>query len=234
MGSFGNPPQDISDIYIIFVMSMFDTYQIDYSSLVDPILKKYENSKETDDSYVMSFVGLLYENLGEKLKADTIAQQLIANQNSTTGEFEKAKSTITLSRGKSKSLETSAVALLLLMRNDFTKFNKQIEKGVNYLLTNMQDGYFASTQATILCLKAIVKYSQLLSTKGKGVKTFETIINNFKREYSFEITNGKDEEFEVLSFDELKNTQETSLNVRFEPKFSLEEGEKYVFSVNYK
>lgn len=234
MDSFGRPLQSLSDLFIIFVFSLMKVYIEDYKSIVNDILAKYETMTGTYDCYNRAFVGLVYINLGKVTEANTIADKLISYQDSDSGAFEKEVSTITMSRGMSKTLEATALALLLLMEVDSTKFNKQIEKGINFVLGNMQMGYFSSTQATILCLKAIVKYSELLSTKNKGIKEFEVFIDEIMKNYNFETTDDNDKEFPVISFEELKNTQKTSLDVKFKPKFTLVDEEKFVLSVNYK
>ena len=233
LDSFGSPPQQISDIYIVFVMSMFDQYEIDYSSVVDPVISKFESGSSTSDSYLLSFVGLLYENLGKKDKANALTSTLIANQDSSTGEFTSVDATITLSRGKSKAVEATAMALLFLIRNDSGKHMDNVEKGVEFLMKNMSFGYFYSTQATVLALKALVTYSKYMTSIKAGTKSFDVAIDGVTKKYEVEVSENPDKEYPPVIFEEFKDTEKSSLLFNITPNFSLEKNSKYVFSVDY-
>ena len=41
LDSFARPPQDISDVFILFVMTLLENYSVDDSALLDPVLKNY-------------------------------------------------------------------------------------------------------------------------------------------------------------------------------------------------
>ena len=233
LDSFGNPPQEISDIYIVFVMSMFDQYNIDYSSVINPILSKFESSSNTNDSYLLSFVGLLYENLGKKEEANSIAGKLIQNQ-IDSGEFSSVDTTITLFQGKSKSVEATAMAILFLLKNDLGNFMDKIEKGVDFLMDNMNFGYFFSTQATVVALKALVNYSEYMTAVQVGSKSFDVTIESVKKQYDVNISEDKDEEYPALVFEEFKDTSLTNLNVGIAPKFTMDPKSKFMFSLDYK
>ena len=233
MDSFGNPPQEISDIYIVFVMSMFDQYNIDYSSVVNPIISKFESGSTTNDSYLLSFVGLLYENLDLKDKAMEIASRLIQNQDSLSGEFKSVETTITLSQGKSKSVETTAMAILFLLESDSSNYMEIIEKAVDYLMKNMNFGYFFSTQATVVALKALVKYSEFMTSVKTGTKNFEVNIESVVKDYEVEVSDDTNKEYPSITFEEFKDTTLTNINVSISPKFTLEEKSKYMFSLDY-
>jgi hypothetical protein len=233
LDGFGNPPQQISDIYIVFVMSMFDTYQIDYSSIVDPIINKFESGSDSSDSYLLSFVGLLYENMGKKDKANGITGKLIQNQDSETGEFTSVDATITLSNGKSKAIEATAMAILFLIENDSGNYMEQIEKGVDFLTKNMSFGYFYSTQGTVLALKAIVRFSEYMTSVKAGTKKFKVIVDGVTKEYQVEISDDPQQEYPPLVFEEFKDTPKTSIDVQVVPEFELEKNSKYMFSFEY-
>ena len=61
---------------------------------------------------------------------------------------------------------------------DSDLYLKNIERGINYIIESVEDGgRFSSTQATILCLKALVLYTKFLTgISGKG--TFDVAIND--------------------------------------------------------
>jgi hypothetical protein len=233
LDSFGNPPQEVSDIYIVFVMSMFDQYQIDYSSIINSVISKYESGNQSTDSYMISFVGLLYENLDEKTKANSMAQRLVQNQDSSTGEFTSVDATITQSYGKSKSVEATAIAILFLLKNDSGQYMEQVEKAVDYLMKNMSFGYFFSTQATVLALKALVTYSEYMAVSNAGLKSFDVAIEGITKTYEVDISEDPDQEYDPIVFEDFKDTDKTSLSYNITPNFTLDENSKYVFSIDY-
>ena len=233
LDSLGNPIQEFSDVFITQVMSEFDDYDIDYSSIIDPIIDKYESSSRTSDSYLMALVGLIFENQKKKDKANSIAAKLIQNQDAETGEFKLAESTITRSRGMPKSVETTALAVLFLIRNDSGNFMEQIEKAINFLSKNANFGNYFSTQGTVLSLKANIKFSEYVAASKAGKKNFEVQIEDVTKTYEVDISENPNAEYDPLVFDEFKDTQLTSINVNIIPKFTLEKNSKYVFSLDY-
>ena len=68
-----------------------------------------------------------------------------------------ANTTITLSKGVNKDIETTAIAVLAWL-NDPVKYAKNIEAAIFWLSSYLQVGTFGSTQATVLSLKALTSY----------------------------------------------------------------------------
>ena len=70
--------------------------------------------------------------------------------------------------------------MLAWMNINGTMFSPQIELGIEYLLKSVKDGgRYGSTQATVLCLKALVKYAKMFGgIKGQG--DFVLYLNNEK------------------------------------------------------
>ena len=77
-------------------------------------------------------------------------------------------------------IETTSLSMLAWMNINGTMFSPQIELGVEYLLKSVKDGgRYGSTQATVLCLKALVKYAKMFGgIKGQG--DFVLYLNNEK------------------------------------------------------
>jgi uncharacterized protein YfaS (alpha-2-macroglobulin family) len=57
---FSRPPQFCSDIYILFILTLMDDYHINYKSIVEDKIKKYEKTNSTDDMYLNAFICLVY------------------------------------------------------------------------------------------------------------------------------------------------------------------------------
>jgi uncharacterized protein YfaS (alpha-2-macroglobulin family) len=60
--SFSRPPQFCSDIYIIFILTLMDDYNVNYKSIVSHKINDYESGKNSsrNDSYLGSFIALIY------------------------------------------------------------------------------------------------------------------------------------------------------------------------------
>jgi hypothetical protein len=116
--------------------------------------------------------------MGQKAKAQEAVEKIINHQNKD-GSFSQAKTSITRSSGKSLIIETSSLVLLSMLRVDSVKYSSQIKKTVAFLISSMNGGYFGSTQATILALKALVEVMQK-SKQSEGVKQFEISWNSNK------------------------------------------------------
>jgi len=80
--------------------------------------------------------------------------------------------------GNNLVVETTSLAVIDWLNIDAGKFSANIELSVGYLLKAVKDGgRYGSTQATILCLKALVNYSKVFGgVKGSG--SFVLSVNN--------------------------------------------------------
>src|SRR5205085_4917734 len=102
------------------------------------------------------------------------------------GSWPGAKETITMSGGESLEIETTAFAMLALIKaSPNNEYATQIRAGAEYI-NKHRGGYgqWGNTQATILGLKALVAYSEsarqmasggkaTLFVNGQAVKTIE-------------------------------------------------------------
>ena len=93
----------------------------------------------------------------EKDKALKIIRQLAETQNGEGG-FTKAKTSVTRSSGKGLAVETTSMALIAFLRSGEPAFNENIERSVEFLVKNMNQGYWGSTQSTILAMRALIEF----------------------------------------------------------------------------
>ena len=225
LDSFARPPQTVSDVYILFVMSLLETYAIDYSKLLDPVLKKYtQDAFKENDSYLLAFVGLAYQNQNKNDQANSVIAKLLKNQEES-GEFSSMETSITRSRGKNLRVETTAAALILLQKTDFTRYSSQIAKGIEFLQQNMQDGYFGSTQTTVLALKALSENSKNVNDSKRDQMHFDVDVAGNNQKFTVHKDQDDSVEFALGS--------ESPIEVEIESRDDMQEGEKHVFSVKY-
>ena len=121
--------------------------------------------------------------MGENKKAEDAVTKMI-NYQVKNGSFPQSKTSITRSSGKSLLIETTSLALLSMLKVNPDKWADQIKKSVDFLLSSMNCGYFGSTQATILAMKALVEFMKE-NTKISDECLFEVSLNSSK--YSLKV-----------------------------------------------
>jgi hypothetical protein len=84
--------------------------------------------------------------------------KLVKNQDAA-GNVKSAVASITHSGGDALAIETTALSALAWMHDPAYAAN--VEKGVMWIVESNKNGRFASTQSTILALRAIVSYDAL-------------------------------------------------------------------------
>ena len=158
LDTFGRASQDITDAYIVWVLTQ------DAKFSYDDLKNEFENlnklSQNNNDPYFLSlYCGALY-NVDELDLAEEIADRVKPNED--TGAVEGAQSSITNSRGKSLLLETTSLAALNWLNLNPSKFSKNIDLSIGFILGSIKNGgRFGSTQSTVLSLKALVRYTQI-------------------------------------------------------------------------
>lgn len=115
--------------------------------------------------------------MGQKEKAKEVVEDIIKCQ-TPEGSFEDARTSITRSCGTSLYIETTSLALLCMLRVDYAQWTVQIRKAVDFLMKRMNSGYFGSTQATILAMKALIEYLKMSKSPSDDLQ-FEVILNEY-------------------------------------------------------
>ena len=172
LDSFGSPPPDVSDAYILWVLTSIG----DAGGLEKEIKMVIEKAKASGDAYLNALVANILYNVGRVEDARKIARILQSYQNSTSGEVAKSETSITRSSGLSLNIETTSLCTLAWMKDKSGEFAPNIELGVKYLVSSIKDGKYGSTQGTILSLKVLVEF--LKNSKLDGEGTFELYIDN--------------------------------------------------------
>lgn len=169
LDALGNPDQEVSDIYISFVLSQ-DAQAIrdnfpDELAQVRRLHTQHRKQPGRLDSYRLALVALFFVNLGEVETAREIVIELFARQK-PSGEIAQSITSITRSAGISLAVETTALTLLVAMRANFLDNPAAVDKCIQFLASNMQAGAYGSTQATILTLLAFSEYISVYKITG--------------------------------------------------------------------
>lgn len=114
--------------------------------------------------------------MGQTQKAKQAVHTVVQSQ-SADGSFRNAKTSITRSCGKSLHVETTSLAVLSMLRVDPDQWSGEIKNAIDFLMHKMNGGYFGSTQATILAMKAFVEFMAVNGSQS-GEAEFEVSLNN--------------------------------------------------------
>lgn len=151
LDTFGRASQDITDAYILWVLTSMKGY--DEAKLKNEFKNLETIALNSFDPYILGLASGAFFNIGKKDLALKYAQRLVAMQNKTSGAVEGAKSSITSSQGQNLLVETTSLAMMDWIDIDAAVFAPQIELAMKFLLSSMKNGgSYGSTQATILSL----------------------------------------------------------------------------------
>lgn len=160
LDTFGYASQDVTDAYIVWVLT--EDGKFSYDDLKDEFESLKEIVQNSNDPYILSLYAGALVNVGKLEEALEMADRVGQRQNEQNGSVEGAESSITNSRGQSLLLETTSLAVINWLDLDPSRYSKNIDLGVGYLLSSIKNGgRFGSTQSTVLSLKALVRYTQI-------------------------------------------------------------------------
>jgi len=162
LDSFGGAPAPTTNAYIVWALIQAGERGLDKE--VAALKKSAAGSK---DSYIIALGANVAAATGDMPAARALMTRLVAKQDKT-GAVSGAETSITQSDGEALAIETTSLALLAWL-ND-SQFAGQAEQAFRFLASGCEGGRFASTQSTVLALKAIVAYDAARAkTKAGGV-----------------------------------------------------------------
>lgn len=129
------------------------------------LYESYLKNKEKLDTYKLLLLGLLFNRSGHKDWALNILEE-VSKQQDQTGAVLNAVSSITLSRGLSLDIETTALAVILYFEAKSDKYPEFVAQATKFLSSHITNTYYVSTQATILTL---IVFDQLVKGKNNGL-----------------------------------------------------------------
>lgn len=158
-GYYGYSDQKVRNAYTVHALIEAGERDLDKElSLVR------ENALKTQDPYLMALASRSYYLLGEQALGDELMAQLLQNQQADGAwGFEENFHSVTRSRGTNYQIETAAFAVLAMLESGKKSHLAAAEAALSFLYKQRRGvGYFGSTQGTVLSLKAITAYFQLL------------------------------------------------------------------------
>ncbi len=169
LDQFGRASDEVTNGYIVYALSEAG-YQKDINKEFEAA---YAAAKASNDGYQLAMMSNTLNNFNDKREA-AIMKDLLKLQKAD-GSF-KSDHSITRSGGKSLQIETTAIAVLAMLKQekpDAAALNKAVE----FLVKNRNSyGGFGSTQGTVLALKALTAYAAE-SKKTEEAGTLECYID---------------------------------------------------------
>lgn len=153
LDSFGRASPEVTDAYITWAL-----VSAGETGLEKEIAKSAKLSETTKDAYELALAtGSLLEKSANTSKAGLAAAARLANMQAASGAWTNADHSITRSGGSNLHVETTALAILALLKTDIHL--EQARKGITWLQNNRSGfGQWGATQATVLALKAMIAF----------------------------------------------------------------------------
>ncbi len=181
LDSFGRASEATTNAYIMWALA--EAKRIDQMQV--ELAAQSKLGATTSDPYLLALATNTTLLSSAKSEGAAMAKRL-ATMQGTDGGWTGAKETITMSGGESLHIETTAFAVLALIKaSPNNEYARQIRSGAEYI-NKHRGGYgqWGNTQATVLGLKALVAYSEsarqmasggkaTLYVNGNAVKTIE-------------------------------------------------------------
>ncbi len=152
LDNFGQASDDITNAYIVYSLAEAGFQQLDLE-----VEKTTETALLKKDPYLLALASNTLWLLKKNDKAREVTAELLRLQ-AENGSWTGLSHSITFSTGEALTVETTAFAILALIRSEDGPKGK-IDKAVEFLCAQRQGrGGFGNSQATIVALKALTSY----------------------------------------------------------------------------
>ena len=153
LDSFGRASAEVTDAYITWAL-----VSAGEAGLEKEIAKSVKLSETTQDAYQLALAtGALLEKSANASKAGLAAAARLAKMQAASGAWTNADHSITRSGGSNLHIETTALAVLALLKTE--GYLEQARRGITWLQNNRSGfGQWGATQATVLALKAMIAF----------------------------------------------------------------------------
>ncbi|MFN3199143.1 MAG: MG2 domain-containing protein [Bradymonadia bacterium] len=161
LDSFGRAAPEITDAYIVYSLAeagLVDGFDLELDTLG-------KRAEKTQDDYMLALAANALLSVPARRQAGLALLKTLKSRQGKDGAWKKAKHSITRSSGKNLHIETTALAMLALMKDPEGGHFDALRSGAKWL-TDHRGGYgqWGATQATVLALKAMTAYSSASAT----------------------------------------------------------------------
>jgi alpha-2-macroglobulin-like protein len=163
LDSFGGASPEVTNGYITYALSEAKMA----GDLQAEIAAQRAVATNTKDAYLLALAVNTLFNVGETAAGKAAARALAAMQ-AADGSFSKADHSITRSGGENLVTETTALAIMGLIKSGEHK--DVIRNAVKWMMEHRSSyGQWGATQATVLALQAFIRYAESTrATQGPG------------------------------------------------------------------
>jgi hypothetical protein len=165
LDSFGSASPEVTDGYVTYAMT-----EAGERDLVPEIARQTQVARTTQDPYLLALATGTLLNVARADAATRGALERLRGLQGKDGGFAGADHSITRSGGEALAIETTALAVLALIEAGEAA-TPAARRAIEWLNAHRGGlGNFASTQATILSLRAITAYAEASrATEAAGV-----------------------------------------------------------------
>lgn len=160
---FGRISDDILNAYIVYALA-----DAGYTDIKKEFESSYNKALSSKDPYMLAMIANAAFSMKENNKAKEALKVLVSTQQKD-GSFTGSSHSITYSQGQSLTIETTALAIMAMLKDDNKNMNA-LNSAVHFLVsTRGGSGVFGSTQGTILALKSLTEFAKFSKhTKEDG------------------------------------------------------------------
>lgn len=158
LDSFGRAAAEVTDAYITWALTTAGETGLDKE-----IARSVKLAETTQDAYQLALATATMQTPAGKAivpeKTRRAAADKLAAMQGDNGAWTNADHSITRSGGSNLHIETTALAVLAMLKSD--GHLEQARKGINWLQANRSGfGQWGATQATVLALKAMSAFDE--------------------------------------------------------------------------
>ncbi len=152
LDSYGRAESSITNAYIVYALSEAGVAGIDAE--LEAVYRKAEAS---EDAYLIALVANALLNLRDVRAADLLTRLVQLQEHD--GHWRGRTHSITRSGGQALTIETTSLAMMAILKSP-SQHRLALERAARFLMEQRSArGGFASTQSTIMALKALTAYT---------------------------------------------------------------------------
>ncbi|MEZ4473300.1 MAG: alpha-2-macroglobulin family protein [bacterium] len=193
LDSFGRASAQVADAYIMYAIS-----QAGLTAGFEPELEKSAAlARETRDPYLLALASSTLTGLPSRAGEAKAAVDRLAGLQGADGRWTGADHSITRSTGVNLDIETTALAMMALMK--VGGHEDRVRTAVEWLQKNRSGfGQWGATQATVLALEAMTDYA--VASRATPSDGSVTLVVNGEAVDTFNYAAGRREPIEFTAF----------------------------------